>query len=387
MALRVGVVVPGWSAEGEPPALPALRDLLVGLAARHDVEIVALRHPPRAGAYRDRDGLAVASLGIGARAGPGGRLAVLARGVAALGRLHRERRFDLLHAFWADEPGLVAASTASIIGVPVAASVMGGELVADESIGYGAALGLGGRLATAATLRRAGLVTVGSRALFRAVAPVAPGTPLLLAPLGVDPAAFPARDRAPAGPPGFLFVGSLTPVKEPVLLLRAFARLHPPDSRLVVAGDGPLRPGLERLAELLGVRSRVTFTGSVPRVRLPELLATATALVVTSRHESQSMVAVEAAMSGVPVVGTAVGVVPELAQAGGGIGVPVGDLPGLVAALERVGGDPATAAAMAAAAAAWASKRWRLDAAVDRFDAAWSGLLACDDGPITWRTR
>ena len=57
-----------------------------------------------------------------------------------------------------------------------------------------------------------------------------------------------------------LFVGNLLPVKNPDLLLRAFAQFSG-SPRLVIAGKGPLRPKLEELAASLGIADRVQFLG------------------------------------------------------------------------------------------------------------------------------
>jgi colanic acid/amylovoran biosynthesis glycosyltransferase len=80
---------------------------------------------------------------------------------------------------------------------------------------------------------------------------------------------------------------------------------------------------------------------------MPARYRAASLLLVTSRHEGQSMVAVEAAASGIPIVGTHVGVLPDLGS--GALTVPLGDEAALVAAVTRMLDDPARAAAMGAA--------------------------------------
>lgn len=312
-----------------------------------------------------------------------GRAAVLTRGVAALRGLHRERPFDVLHGFWADEPGAVVVLAGRSLGVPALVSLMGGELAALQDIGYGAALGRGGRWTSGIALRGAAVATVGSVSLFRAAAAVAPGVPLRLLPLGVDRGAFSPGagrlgGRGATGPARLLFAGSLTPVKDPVLLLRAFARLADAgtgDATLDIAGDGPLRRGLERLAAELGVADRVRFLGAVERAAMPAVYRSADLLVITSRHESQSMVAAEAAACGVPVVGTVVGIVPELAAAGGGIATAQAT-PGALAAAICEALEPAVLGGMRTAAHAAAERRWDLDTAITRWSGLWTELVS-----------
>jgi len=332
---RICVITPGYAETG----LPATVDLVSGWAAAADVQVVALRYPPAGPPFRFR-GATVHALGGGASAGPLRRTLMLARGVVRVVRLHGEHRFDRLWALWADEAGAVAVTAGRLIGRPVVVSVLGGELVALPDIGYGTARARGGRWTVALALRWADHVTVGSKPMWDAVARRVPPDRLRLMPLRVDPQVFFASGAPkPGGPPTVLFVGSLEPVKDPVTMLRAFSLLASTtaDVRLEVVGEGSMRPGLERLAQRLGIGRRVTFLGHLPRGSLPDRYRAATVLCVSSRHEAQGMVAVEAAACGLPVVGTRVGALVDLGEAA--LTVPVGDHRALAGALARVVDD------------------------------------------------
>lgn len=114
----------------------------------------------------------------------------------------------------------------------------------------------------------------------------------------------------------FLNAGSLYPVKGHNVLLRAFASMRDaPESRLRIAGDGPLKPELEKLAVQLGIAERVEFLGEINHGQMPDVYRHADVYVQASWHESQGMAVLEAAACGLPVVGTAVGVLPELGSA------------------------------------------------------------------------
>lgn len=364
--LRVAIVTPGFVAERDEPGMPAIVDLVERIAAGHDCEVIALRHPAARPAYRAA-GARVAALGAGAAAGPWGRASVLAGGVQAVLRRHRRRPFDLIHALWADEPGAVATIAGRVIRRPVVVSVLGGELARIPDIGYGAALGRGGRWTVGVSFRGADLVTAGSSTSLAAIVTLRPAKPVALLPLGVDTTAFRPADAAAVSPPSpgdgarqtILFVGSLEPVKDPAAMLRIFDRLAAdrPRLELELIGDGRLRAGLEASIAGTATAGRVRFAGQLSRAVMPAHYRSATVLAVTSRHEGQSMVAVEAAASGLPVVGTRVGVLPDLV--GGATTVPVGDEAALAAALATVLDDPVRAARMAADGRA---------VAVDRFD-------------------
>ncbi len=365
--------MPGYDARG----LPAVTDLLSAIGREHDVRVVALRHPPPGPAF-DGGGFTVHRLGASADKGVSGRTRVLAAGVRAVLRLHAQRPFDVLHALWADEAGVVAVLAGRLLRRRVMVSVMGGELVSMPDIGYGSALGRGGRWSVRLVLRGAHLVTCGSSILHDALAERVPASRLRTVPLGVDLDVFSPRPavRTP-GQRTVLSVGSLEPVKDHVTLLRAFAVVSRDrrDAQLRLVGHGALRSSLERLAERLGIAGSVEFLGRLPRDRLPDLYRSATILCVSSRHEAQSMAAVEAAACGLPIVGTRVGCLPDLGD--GARTVPVGDHRSLAAAMSSALDDPEAQHQMGGAARAAAIASYEIDAAGTLWSACYTG--SCSD--------
>lgn len=102
-----------------------------------------------------------------------------------------------------------------------------------------------------------------------------------------------------------LFVGRLEERKGTAHLLRAFApveRQHGAGVRLIIAGDGPERTALRRLAQELGLR-HVQFMGYVERVDLPHLMASCDIFCAPAiGHESFGRVLIEAMAAGLPIV-------------------------------------------------------------------------------------
>lgn len=108
------------------------------------------------------------------------------------------------------------------------------------------------------------------------------------------------------------FAGRLAPEKGVEVFLRAVAELAPglPDAEFVIAGDGPDRAALEHLAKQLRVQDRVHFAGRP--ASMPVYYASLDVLVSASRQEGLPMVLLEAMASGLPVVATRVGEVPNV---------------------------------------------------------------------------
>ncbi|MBN2084382.1 MAG: glycosyltransferase family 4 protein [Anaerolineales bacterium] len=176
----------------------------------------------------------------------------------------------------------------------------------------------------APSLRRAGRIIAISQAVRRFLIDVEKADPgkIDVVPYGIDAdararAAHPNLFRRAIGAeaePIVGFVGRLTRQKGVDVLLRAFARVEKrhPEARLVLAGDGPDRPALERLARSLGLR-RVMFLGW--RNDVADIMSDISLLAVPSRWEGFGLVALEAMALGKPVVAARVSALPEIVAA------------------------------------------------------------------------
>ena len=321
--MNVGLVVPGFSADPTDWCIPALRHLARALAASDHVRVIAVRYPYCTGRY-PIDGADVVAIGGAVRRGPA-TLGVWRGTLNLLRAEHQRQPFDVLHAFWATESGFLAAIAGRLLRVPTLVSLAGGELVGFRDIGYGDQRIAWERLKVRASTRLASMVSAGSRLLLQLAESHVPVARLRRAPLGVDLERFQPAPHTTNHPPRFVHVGTLTPVKDHATLLRAFALLRRDGqsaATLEVVGDGPLRSDLERLARALEVDESVCFRGEIDHAALPDVYRAADALVLSSRHEAQGMVALEAAACGTAVVGTRVGVIPELTDEVASIGAP-----------------------------------------------------------------
>lgn len=144
---------------------------------------------------------------------------------------------------------------------------------------------------------------------------------------GFDPKLFHARDRAglrrelglESHARIVVFVGELVAIKGVDCLIEAWrqlwawARIDARD-RLIVIGGGRCRPELERQAAAGGVHDRVIFLGAQPHDNVSRWIGAADLLCLPSRSEGTPNVVVEALASGVPVVASRVGGIPELVK-------------------------------------------------------------------------
>lgn len=309
--MRILLIARGGIVADEARAVPCLIGFVTALAARFDVTVASTWAPTK-GPEREFGARRVVLRGS---------IVDQARQLRALGR------FDVVHALSLGLEGRLGVFAAG--RTPLVATIWGGERVYLPEIGYGGAKTATNRWASALVMRRAARIVAPSH---------------FVAPVGatVIPWFSVESGSAVSTPVGnrVVSVADLIPVKDPLTLVDAVARV--PDLRLEMFGADGMGGSVQRRARDLGISARVLVFGQRPHREIAEHLRGATAFLQASRHESQGVALCEAAALGIPAVGTAVGLLPELAAAGGAITVGVGDVDAFAAGIRRVVADSKT---------------------------------------------
>ncbi|HEX5501332.1 MAG TPA: glycosyltransferase family 4 protein [Thermomicrobiales bacterium] len=195
---------------------------------------------------------------------------------------------------------------------------------------------------------------------------------------GIDPARFAPRPADPAlrarlaggaDRPVLLCVGRLVRWKGFEYAIEALALgQHEPAPALAIAGEGPYRPDLERLAAARGVADRVTFLGAWPHAAMPDLYAACDLLLGTSFvNETFGISLCEALAGERPVVAADFGGFREVVRDGEtGLLVPPQDPAALAAAVDALLADPARRRAYGVAGRRDVAARFSWDAVVGR---------------------
>jgi len=203
---------------------------------------------------------------------------------------------------------------------------------------------------------------------------------------GVDPERFQPRARDPElahrlgiAPEDFVILSAVRLVGwkgiqvavEAMQALRTDARF-----RYIIVGEGDYRPTLEAQAQALGLQTCVTIVGSAPRAEIPRYYSLADAALFPSiGDDAFPNSVVEAMASGVPVVATRSGGIPEAVEAGvTGLFVPFRDAGAIVEALRTLARDGALRAAMAQAARAKAVRQFDWKQLTDQLLAVFAGV-------------
>jgi glycosyltransferase involved in cell wall biosynthesis len=194
-----------------------------------------------------------------------------------------------------------------------------------------------------------------------------------LLPNVVDPAElgatdFPAESQSTDGRVTALFLGRLVPLKRLDVFLRALAiaRASAPSLRGLVAGDGPEREPMQRLAAELGLPpGHVTFTGE--SFRPAEQIAEAAFLVLCSDHEGSPNSVLEAMAMGKPAIVTPAGDAPVIVQNGvSGFVVDFADPPALAEKMVELARSPELRARMGKASREHIENSYSVDGLAER---------------------
>jgi glycosyltransferase involved in cell wall biosynthesis len=342
---HIAFIVPGGvDQSGVERVIPVLLELIEEFSKRYRVTVFSLAPEPIAASYH-LCGAQIYTLGT-ARLGN-----LLARMVAIL----RNDRPAVLHAFWFGTTSTLALMGGTMLQVPVVVSLGGGELINIPAINYGGRRALRSHIHNELALRLARAITAGSDYALQPIRQRRSDARRV--PLGVR--AQPIEEQQQPTANGFraIHVASLNRVKDQPTLLRAMAlamtHLEPQQLTLDIVGEDTLNGAVQREAQALGLSNSVQFHGFLPNNTVRSMVRAADLYLMSSRHESQCVAVLEAAMAGVPTVGTAVGLLPELAPHGAWA-VPTGDAAALADGIVTLLLDDERRQAMGSAARAWA---------------------------------
>jgi glycosyltransferase involved in cell wall biosynthesis len=167
--------------------------------------------------------------------------------------------------------------------------------------------------------------------------------PAPIVPFGVNIDSFQPRriDEPVAGRPLTIgFVGRMLAGKGLNILAEALVKVASEKWKLLVVGDGPERVGVERRLAAAGLLDRAQFTGAISYDTVPDFYQQMDVLVMPTQttkriREQFGRVLIEAMASGVPVIGSTCGAIPEVI-ADAGLVFPEGDADALAGTLRRL---------------------------------------------------
>lgn len=273
---------------------------------------------------------------------------LLAAEYLAARRVLSRRRFPVVNSHWLIPSGLVMTALKKRFGFRHAVTVHAADYFLLRRVPAGRAM-LRWILAGAdVVLPVSSAIEAGLKDFIR------PGSRMEVIPMAADLEIFKPADAADRERARerlglkdsfvLLFVGKLSEKKGVEYLIRAAAGAHEkiPELKVLIIGEGHLKPSLEKAALKSGRAGIFEFLPPVPHEDLPAYYSASDALVVPSivdRHgetEGMPVVILEALASGIPVIGTSCCAVPPELKRAGFFEIEPGDTEKLRAAIEEL---------------------------------------------------
>ena len=276
------------------------------------------------------------------QAGMLGAASYLVSALPVVRRLLRLHRYDAVHIFFSLPTGALLPFI-NLRGVPVIVSLRGSDVPGYDP--YNIRVQCAHRMLAPLTRwiwRRADRVVAVCESLGRLTA--APGLEYNVVPNGVDLKLFHPPEvagRGDRGPLRCLAVARLVERKGLGELLRAFALLERGRYQLEIVGKGPDERILRDLAARLGLAQEIHFAGSLDQAGVARRYREADLFTLPSSAEAFGNVFAEALASGLPIVGSNIGGIPELVEHGvNGLLVTPGNPRSLAHAIRYLADDP-----------------------------------------------
>lgn len=277
-------------------------------------------------------------------AGMGDAASYIIAALPVIRRLLRINRYDAVHVFFSLPTGALLPFL-GLRGTPVVVSLRGSDVPGYDP--HNSSLQRAHRLLAPLTRwiwRRADRVVAVCESLGQLALRTWPDLHYAVVPNGVDLALFHPADPAATRPSQrirCLAVARLIERKGLGDLIRALALLEPGRFELEIVGGGADQQVLQDLAAHLGVAEEVRFSGPLSRAEVAERYRAADLFTLPSSAEAFGNVFAEALASGLPIIGSATGGIPDLVEHGSnGLLVSPGDVQALAGAIRFLADDP-----------------------------------------------
>lgn len=242
-------------------------------------------------------------------------------------RVAVKQKIDLLHAHFAYPEGFVAKLAKKSVRKPLVVTLHGSDILTEPSIDYGDRLRKDCDDKVRRVLESADKVLVASKAVFDEASKAGCSRDRLkYLPNGVDLNRFNleldsgwVRNKLGIGKrPLVLTVRALVPKNGVEYLIMSALEVwgRYPEVAFVIVGEGPLRLGLEKLVNDMGLSENIIFLSKASYDDLPYYYSACDVFVIPSIMEAFGLVTVEAMACGKPVIGTNVGGIPDTIEDG-----------------------------------------------------------------------
>lgn len=238
-------------------------------------------------------------------------------------KLIKKEKIQILHSHWIIPNGFVGTISKCMFGLPHITTAHAGDVFTIERV---KPLHIFGSF----VLKNADIITANSNYTKNSILSINKSIEnrLIILPMGIDIERFAGKSKNVSDKPSIqrniLSIGRLVEkkgVKYLIMAMEEIIKMYP-DARLLIGGDGPEKENLVTLCRMLKLDENVKFLGYIPEDRMPQVYASADIFVLPSivtRHgdtEGLGVVLLEAIASGIPVIGSDIGGIPDIIEDG-----------------------------------------------------------------------
>jgi L-malate glycosyltransferase len=231
--------------------------------------------------------------------------------------LHSLRKFDLIHAMWANEPGHIASKLSRRFNLPLVVNICGGELAEIKEINYGARLKFFQKRFIDKSFKHASRIVYGSDYILDKINKYYPETIVdksVKITFGVDEKMFYPGSESPFHHT-LINIASEVPVKNHIALFNGIKIVSQRYSDILLKVYGrDDKNVLKKMVVQMNLEKNIQVMGFVDYGKIPEALNNADIYVSSSLYESQNMSLLEAAFCGLPVISTDTGAAKEVTE-------------------------------------------------------------------------
>ncbi|MGV8108385.1 glycosyltransferase family 4 protein [Methanospirillum sp.] len=283
-------------------------------------------------------------------------------------KIAKNEKIDLIHSHWIIPQGLIGAAISFFTGIPHILSIHGTDIHIIHSY----------RIAypwMRVIAKYSDHITSNSQHTYKRIRRILPNKIINIIPMGIHPEEYSIIQRHNKEKK-ILFVGRLIGWKGVEYLIKAQQIIQNKSSlcvQLNIIGDGPDKEKLIELSQRLKILSHISFLGRITRDSLLHYYSNADVFVLPSiihnnQTEGLGVVLLEAMASGVPVIGSNIGGIPDIIEDGvNGLLVSPGDPQGLADAIIQILENPELAARFREAGLKTVRDRFSWDKISDQF--------------------
>ncbi len=325
MSLRIAIITPGaYKNENDFGGAASIHNFIKELSQSKEIELTvfSLYYPLNQPEYKFYNAK-VFSFGSGNKSFAARKFIIWRKCEKKFTEEYRTNKFDLIHSLWSRETGFITSRLSRKLNIPFITGVGGGELANFRTINYGSRISNLQKYFVDKCFEKAIVIISGSDYISHKIKKYYDSrifSKVKKLPFGADENMFKVNEKYSASImnnklPILINIANAVPVKSHETLFKALKIVSKKFPEIILECYGRDEENiLKSLSEKYEVSENIRLNGFIEYEIIPEKLTGGRIFVLSSLYESQNMAVIEAALCGLPVVSTDVGIALEITE-------------------------------------------------------------------------